>query len=371
MAGKVEKIMFHINSLGKGGAERVIVNLSEQLSFMGIDCVIATEWKDADEYPLDSSVRRIDVGVGADEEKYSSSRLRSVRRKLLNEAIVSEKPDALVCFCRNANYRGILAAKGTGVPVIISVRSDPKIDYASSKQKVLSGILYKKADGAVFQTEEARDFFPEGLRKKSKIILNPLNDKYINIPDVAPENRRKAIVTAGRFHEAKDQLVLIKAFERLMDDYKDVNLELYGARSEDNTYDVIMDYVNEHKLTDRVLFMGNSNELEKLIVDASVFVLSSKYEGMPNALMEAMAMKLPVVSTDCPCGGPRMLIKDGENGYLVPVGDDKAMAEAIRKHLDNPEKADAMGKEAGKIAKDARPQRIALEWLEYIESLVK
>ena len=365
----VKKIMFHINSLGKGGAERVIVNLSEELASLNNECIIATEWKDDDEYPLNNTVRRIDVGVKGKENEYSSSSLRKKRGQLLRAAILSEKPDVVISFCRNANYRAILAARGTKVPVIFSVRSDPKTDYASLKDKVLSTFLYNMAAGAVFQTGEARDFFPKSIAKKSTVILNPLNKKYINLE--APTKRRRVIVTAGRFHEAKDHIVLLKAFERVMNDYADVNLELYGAKSEDNTYELIKDYVMKHNMSDRVLFMGNSNKLEELIIDAGVFVLSSKYEGMPNALMEAMAMKLPVVSTDCPCGGPRELIINEKNGLLVKVGDDEMMANAIRFMLDNPQRADEMGIEAGKISKEADPKIIAGKWLEYINAKVK
>lgn len=365
----MNKILFHINSLGKGGAERVIVNLSEEIAKMGIECVIATEWFDADEYPLKDTVRRIDVGVSGRESEYSASKLRSERRKLLHKAILAEKPDAIVSFCRNANYRALLAARGTKIPVIFSVRSDPKTDYASIKDKVLSSFLYRKASGAVFQTTEARDFFSSAIADKSVVLLNPLNPKYIDNVKTVNE-RRRVIVTAGRFHEAKDHIVLIKAFERIKDEYSDVNLELYGAKSEDNTYEMIKKYVADNKLEERVLFMGNSNKLEELIIDASVFVLSSKYEGMPNALMEAMAMGLPVVSTDCPCGGPREIIENGVNGLLVNVGDGEKMAEAMKYMLDNPKEANEMGEKASKITEYAAPNIIAEKWVEYIKSVI-
>lgn len=361
----VSKIMFHINSLGKGGAERVVVNLSEEFVGMGKEVVIATEWEAKDEYPLPDQVRRLDAGLKEEEESLSGSKQRSLRTRRLHDLILRERPDVVLSFCRNANYRAVLAAKGTKVPVIISVRSDPYVDYASAKQKMLSCWLYGKAAGAIFQTDYAKDFFPKAVQKKSTVILNPLHKKFLSL--TKSKQRRKEIVTAGRFHEAKDHIVLIKAFERIMEEYPEVLLKLYGDASEDNTHHMLKEYVKAHQLQDRVLFMGNSNQLEQDLIDAAVFVMSSKYEGMPNALMEAMAMQLPVISTDCPCGGPRTLIEDGKNGLLTPVGDDEEMAKALRKVLSEPELAEEMAVHAGEIVKKASPDRIAGEWLDYIK----
>ncbi len=365
----VSKIMFHINSLGKGGAERVVVNLSEEFAKMGKEVVIATEWKAKDEYPLPDEVRRLSAGLEKEEEKLPGGKQRKLRTKRLHELIVREKPDVVLSFCRNANYRAVLAAEGTKTPVIVSVRSDPYVDYASAKQKLLSRFLYGRAAGAVFQTDYARDFFSKKLQKTSAVILNPLHRQFLSLTKA--ERRKKEIVTAGRFHEAKDHIVLIRAFERIMEEYPEVTLKLYGEASEDNTYHLIREHIKAHCLQDRVLLMGNSSHLERDLIDAAGFVLSSKYEGMPNALMEAMAMQLPVISTDCPCGGPRTLIKDGVNGLLVPVGDDGAMAEAIRRVLSEPERAEEMAVHAGEIVKKAAPDRIAREWLDYIEKREK
>lgn len=368
MLKKINKIIFHINSLGKGGAERVIANLSAEFVKLDIDVMIATEWFAQDEYSIDEKVKRVDVGLTDDEELLSRTKKLRLRTKKLHDLIVNEKPDVLISFTRNSNYRAVMAAKKTKIPVIFSVRSDPNTDYGSFVHRMIGNHLYKKAAGGVFQTRQALEFFNKKIGEKSVVILNPLNEKFLNLKPV--ESRRKSIVTAGRFNEAKDQLTLIRAFERIKNDYNDYKLELFGDRSEDNTFDIIKEYVKEHGLEERVIFKGNSATLEKDIIDSAVFVLSSKYEGMPNALMEAMAMGIPVISTDCPCGGPEYLIDDGVNGYLVPVGDDKMMAEKIKAMLDNPENAEKMGIEASRICDKAKPEIIAKEWISYIESVI-
>lgn len=364
----INKILFHINSLGKGGAERVVTTLAAKMAQMGKEVYVATLWTALDEYQLADGVRRIDLSLNESQSKLSNGKIRSLRQKKLRDAIKETKPDVVFSFCRNANYRAILAAGST--PVIYSVRSDPKVDYASKKQKLLASFLYKRAAGGVFQTEEARQYFGDNIAKKSCVILNPLSEKY-SLACPFDGERQKNVVSVGRFHEAKDQLTLIKAFELVLKEHPEYELHFYGDRSEDNTIDTIKAYISDHKLESKVILKGNSNSLEKDIIDAGVFVLPSKYEGMPNALVEAMALGLAVVSTDCPCGGPRMIIDDGCNGLLCDVGDEKLMAIAINKYIEHPDKAAELGKKAREIVNLTDPLAIANEWLNYAEKCIR
>lgn len=361
----VSSLMFHINNLSMGGAERVVINLSSQFTKLGIKVFIATNCYADEEYELPEGVTRIHIGLNDGEDDLSRRKKQFLRKDRLKKAMLDNKPEVVLSFCRNSNYRAVMAGAGAKVPVIVSSRSNPAVDYAGKKQKLLSSYFYGKAKGAVFQSEEAKSFFTKKIQNKSTVILNPLNEKYLNCEKATV--RRKVIATAGRLDEAKDQITLIKAFERLMNDYPEYKLEIYGGKSVDNTCYMLKEYVASHKLQDKVIFMGNVKELEKKMFDAAVFVLSSKYEGMPNALIEAMAMKMPVVSTDCPCGGPRLLIEEGYNGLLCDVSDDKDMAIAIRKFLDNPEKAEELAENAGEIVNKMMPEAIAKEWLDYID----
>lgn len=361
----VKSLMFHINNLSMGGAERVVINLSYQFTKLGIKVFIATNCYADEEYPLPDGVTRIHIGLLEGEEKLSRRKKQFLRKDRLTRAIKDNKPEVVLSFCRNSNYRAVMAGRSARVPVIVSSRSNPAVDYAGKKQKLLSSYFYGKAAGAVFQSEEAKSFFTKKIQSKAVVILNPLNEKYLNCKKA--DKRRKAIVTAGRLDEAKDQITLIKAYERLMDDYPEYTLEIYGGKSVDNTWYQLKEYVESHKLKDKVLFMGNCSELEKKMFDGAVFVLSSKYEGMPNALIEAMAMGIPVVSTDCPCGGPAILIKNGVNGYLCKVSDEADMEGAIRKYLENPDRAEEMAKEAMSVKEKMLPENIAAKWLEYID----
>ena len=365
---KIDKVLFHIYSLGKGGAERVVTTLAGEMARRGMDVCIATLAVEKEEYPLPEGVRRIDVGLSEDENKRSKPARMKLRIKKLRDCLAKERPDVVYAFMQTANYRAILAAKPLKIPVIISVRSDPRVDYASSRQKLISGWLYKQAAGAVFQTAQARDFFPAEVAKKAAVILNPISESYLKTE--RSEKQRKVFAAVGRFHDAKDYMTLVKAFEIFLEDHEEYTLEIYGGDSGDNSKLQVAEYVHAHWLEDKILFMGSRSNVADCIKDATAYVLSSKYEGMPNALMEAMAIGLPVIATDCPCGGPASLISDGENGLLSEAGNPKELAAAMSKMADYPEEAQRVAAEAKKIRELAGTAHITDEWLAYAKRCI-
>ncbi|MCR5119571.1 MAG: glycosyltransferase [Lachnospiraceae bacterium] len=362
-----DHVMFHIHSLGQGGAERVVINLATEMLSRGIRVSIATAETEEGEFALPEGAVRYDIGTRPEEENLAPSKKRKLRKKRLHELLKKEKPDVLFSLCRGANYRAVLASKGTGVPVIISVRSDPKVDYSSKVHKLLSSYLYSKAAGAVFQTSGARDFFPEKIRDKSRVILNPIGEAFTDC-EQAPA-RRKAVVAVGRHNYAKDYMTLAKSFERVLKDHPDHVLEIYGHDSGDNSLHQLREWIRSHQLETKILIMGDTDNVAGCISDAACYVLSSSFEGMPNALMEAMALGLPVLATDCPAGGPKALIEDGFNGLLCEVGNFREMAAGINKYLEYPDKAAELGKAAMEIKERAGIKRITDEWLEYAESV--
>ena len=365
----IKKVMFHIYSLSKGGAERVVTTLAGEMARRGLDVSIATLTRGEKEYPLPEGVRRLDVGLSEEEEKMG--RIGRVRRRIghLRDCLKKERPDVVFAFMQTANYRAVTAARPLKIPVIISVRSDPSVDYAGKMQKKLSAYLYKRAAGAVFQTTQARDFFPPQVAEKAAVLLNPLNPRCMADHGEIKE-RRKVFVSVGRHHEAKDYMTLAKAFGHFHKDHPDYTLEIYGGDSGDNTRLCIKEYVHAHGLDEAILFMGDREDVDRCITDAAAYVLSSKYEGMPNALMEAMALGLPVIATDCPCGGPAALIRDGENGLLVEVKNPKELAAAMTKMAESPEDAERCGREAAKIRELASTERVTDEWLAYAEKRI-
>lgn len=362
------KVLFHINSMGKGGAERVVSILSEYFAKDGYEVVVATQWYAEEEYPLFFKVKRIHVGLSEKDEK--KGRIYRALKRVANfrKALKKEKPDIVISFCNKANFRSAYCMFGMKTPLLVSVRNDPKKDYAPYKRATKR--MEKKAAGCVFQTPDARVFFDPFFREKSRIIFNPLSESCLNAAERSVE-RDDRIVTVGRITAQKNQLLLIKAFAKIHEKYPKMQLEIYGEDDGQGSRQKMEAFLDQKGLADKVHFMGQSAQVEKAIVNAALFVLPSDYEGMPNALIEAMALGLPVISTDCPCGGSRLLIDDGVSGLLVPVGDEEKLAEAMDALLSDREKAEQFGREAGKVVEKVNPGKIYQEWKEYVDELVQ
>lgn len=368
----MKKIVFHLNCLERGGAERVVANLSGQFAAHGYDVYIATEWQGEDEYEIDPRVTRVHVGLDDSQEKHNRVRKFTDRIFNLRSFLKKVKPDIVIAFARKANYRALTATIRMKLPVLISVRINPIGYYDFLSDRIQIPLLFRRAAGCVFQTPEQRDFFPAYVRRNSRIILNPINDKFIGneIPEIE-KKREKAVVHSGRLVDFKNQCMLIRAFERVHQKHPDYILKIYGPDSFDGTKQKLEALIRQLHAHEYIRLMGSSSTLEKDMICASAAAFSSDYEGMPNVILEAMALGLPVVSTDCPPGGPRMVIEPEKNGLLVPVGDDHAMAEAINRLIEDRDFAEKLGANAAQIGKKASSEVIFSEWRDYITEILE
>lgn len=365
---KRKKILFHINSMGKGGAESVVNVLSGFFAEDNYEVIIVTLWYAENEYELSEKVKRINLPEKAAEYGRAGRAWQAIQRlfqfrKILNK----EKPDIVISFCNKANFRCSYAMLGMKIPLLVSVRNDPQKDYLPYRHATAH--MEKKAAGCVFQTPDARAAFGAALQKKSKIICNPVDDKYIKAARTDIAGRKPYIVSVGRIAAQKNHLLLLKAFNRIQKDFPDYSVRIYGEDGEPQVKQQLLAYIKEQKLEARVKFMGQSSTLEKEIAQAAVFVLPSDYEGMPNALMEAMVLGLPVIATDCPCGGSGLLIEDGVSGCLVPVEDEEKLAQTLEMLLRNPAKMQELASHAREIAEKVNPHAIYEEWKKYVEEL--
>lgn len=365
----MRKIVFHLNCLEQGGAERVVTTLANQFAQDGYQVFIATEWTGENEFAIDKRIKRVHVGLTQNQEKASRKKQFWYRIKNLRRFLKDEKPDIVIAFAKKANYRALMATCFTKLPVIVSVRTDPNSDYTGMINKLLIFLFMSGAAGNVFQTKGAKSFFSKRIQKKSRIILNPINEKYLNVP--GPSKRRKAVVQSGRLVELKNQQMLVEAFTDVHKIHSDYVLEIYGGDSGDGTKERLEKYIADNHAQQYIKLMGASDELEKQLADASVFAFSSDWEGLPNVVMEAMALGLPVIATDCPCGGPATLIQNEVNGLLVPVNDKKAMSAGIIRLIEDRELADRLGREARKLGISANAGAICGQWKDYIEEICR
>lgn len=350
----MKKIMFYINAIHDGGAERVMVNLAEYFSENGYDTTLVTSFRDTWEYPLAATVRRLTL----EEVEIKQSRIKRnfSRIKKLRDLCKSEKPDILVSFMEEPNFRAILATRGLPVKTLVSVRNDPIKEYAGKLGWFVGEVLLPMADGCVFQTRDAQKWFPKRLQKKSKIIYNAVKEDFYNV------NRtpvRGEIVTCGRLTEQKNHAMLISAFAEVVKQYPYATLKIYG---EGTLREKLQNQIDSLNLNEKVFLMGATNDVAKALQTADLFVLSSDYEGMPNALMEAMAAGVPCISTDCPCGGPRELFGEDRSNKLVQCRDVNQMEKAIRSVLKNI----ADGTIEKRKAEIFRPEKVNKMWEKYV-----
>lgn len=355
----MKTLMFYINSLNKGGAERVLLQLAERFASIGYRSVFVTSYRSRDEYPVPENVLRISM----EEKNLPQSRLKkNIRRISALRSLCREyKPEALIAFMAEPNFRAVLAGFGLPVKTIISVRNDPNKEYAGKLFRFVGKSILPMADGCVFQTEDAKGWFPKKLQDKSEIIMNQVSRNFFDEPASA---EKKDIYAVGRLTPQKNHKMLIKAYASLPE--SDDRLIIYGEGPLRKELEAL---VKELSLENRVLLPGLSTNVANDIKSAKIFVLSSDYEGMPNALLEAMALGLCCVTTDCPCGGPKSIIDQGVNGYLIPVGDEQALRNTLQELLDNEEKRSYIAKKARERAEAFSPDRIFEKWQAYIERL--
>lgn len=248
------------------------------------------------------------------------------------------------------------------ITVISAERSDP---YTLPKfWKKMSAWAYNHSDYCIFQLDKQRNFYGGGLLNKSFVIPNP----FIPKGDVVKADmQRKVIVSAGRFVYQKGYDTLIKAYAIVASRHPDYSLELYGGGDDRELYEEI---IKENKLEGKVLLFDYAKDVTSIIAGCSIFVLSSRFEGIPNVLIEAMSVGVPTVATDCTPGGPAFLTDNGKRGLLVPVDDIEAMASSICKIIEDKELSNRLSLAGKEICQLLDEKVIAQKWIEVFNQII-
>ena len=300
-----------IGALTKGGAERVLVNLAADLTEKGHEVTMVTQYKKENEYPLPDGVKRVISDIT--EEEITESRIVNFGRRFRKLRMIwkTERPDVILSFIGKNNMMAILTSRFLHIPVAVSVRAEPALEYYNGWMRFMARHLFASADGVILQTRQCFSFFPEKVQKKAVILKNPINKAFFRQPYQG--EREKTIVAVGRVDENKNHELLIRAFAGIAGEFPDYSLKIYG---EGDQKERLQHLILELGLEKQAFMMGAVSDVAGVIERARLFVLPSNSEGAPNTLIEAMLLGLTVISTDCPCGGPAELIEDGKNGYL-------------------------------------------------------
>lgn len=359
-----KKIVFYIGSLARGGAERVVVNLAESLNACGYQVTIATPKQVDTEYPVPADVKRILVDLTDDE--ITGSRIKNLYHRImkLRKVWKVEKPDLIVSFAKKNNFMSIVSSRGLHIPVIVGIVSASFREYPGIL-KTIANILFPMASGVIAQTPEERDYFRKRVRAKSIILPNAMHPDFIG--PVYEGERENRIVSVGRVDDNKNHIMLVKAFAKIADKYPEMIVEIFG---DGGAKEKLQGEIDMLKLTNRIILAGHQSDIKSKIEKARFFVLTSKVEGVPNAMMEAMALGLVPISTDFGGGGARQLITDNVDGFIVQIDDVDAMAEKMDMLLSDRELEERIRTNAIKIQERLNPEVVDRQWREYFETFM-
>lgn len=344
----VRKIVFLVSSLEAGGAERVATELCNSWALAGKDVTLIATHSGSKEcfYYTHPAVRIKFLGEASARRKGGKGYFRKLA--VLRRMIVDVNPDIVIAFLPNVNIAAILATAGTGIPCVIGERSDPLLHPLPRRMRLAARLIYRFADAVTVQTESVASrigaVYP-GL-KRVTVLHNPIPAQLAVGGDRAPAKdvirTRKVLIHVGRLSEEKCQSKIITVFVRLASKHADWDLHFVG----DGPLKLALaEQIRQAGLSEgRIRLLGQSKAPWELMRNSAAFILASAYEGFPNALLEAVALGLPAISTDC-LSGPRDISDNGRVVKLVPVDDDDALAAAVDEVLGSPSLRDKLGRE--------------------------
>ena len=388
---KQKKIAVFIDSLGGGGAERVVSVLCSELSARGYDVDVLMLNKRPIMYPLPEG-----IGLYYAEEMPVTTKWGRLARKVLGKCMdwqvrfrnpllrrfgchsyprvnetrmyfyanyalpyreyLKRNPCCTAFgFLIRSNIAMLMAAKGLNVKTVFCERNNPiRPDMPANIMKIRDRIS-RRCTAAVFQTEDERDYYT-WLRCPTAVIPNPLKE---NLPEPFTGARRKEIVNFCRLNRQKNIPLLLEAFALLRREHPDYTLRIYGRGEERDNLIVL---AKEMGLEGAACFEDFAPDVHQRIRDAAMYVCSSDFEGLSNSMLEALAIGLPCVCTDCEGGGARMMIRDHRNGILTPIGDIQALYRGMKEVIENPELAERLSKSAAEVREELSVEKIADQW---------
>ncbi len=355
------KVGFFIWALRAAGAERVLSTLANAWAEKGWEIVVFTlEAPEAEPfYPLHPSIqlRRLDL-LGNSASTASALANNFTRIRLLRRRLAEARPDVLISFIDQGNVLALLASRGLGIPVIISERTDPSRRPIEPFWNGLRKLTYPLAEGVVFQSQGVADWFTPRIRARGTVIPNPVPAPPPGSGVSTREGPTLRLVSLGRLARIKGFDVLLAAFAQARAHLPLWRLEIWGEGPEREALEKM---AQDLGLTGQVRFPGLTPVPSEVLRGADLFVLSSHAEGFPNALVEAMAMGLPVVSTRFG-GAVDDIVQDGVNGLLVPPGDSAALAHALVRLMSDPLERSRLGEKAREVVQRFSTERIVALW---------
>lgn len=335
-----------------GGSERQLADMANYWAARGFRVTLAT-WSGRrieDFYELAPAIRRVHLDAG-DHGKIGGNLARIAKlRRILRDY----RPDALLSFLTRSNVPAILACHGQPVRVVISERVQPAHETGLQLEwRLLRRLVYRRADALVCQTHATANWIRRHWRQRSVVIPNALRP----LPK-PPERRESLILCVGRLVRQKGFDLLLLAYARIMSRFPGWHIAFAGNGPERGALDAMC---RELRIEDRITYLGHVQDVEIWMGRAALVVQPSRFEGFPNAVLEAMGMGAAVISADCPAG-PAELIEDGVNGRLVPVEDVDALASVMEELMSQPDLRVRLGQRALEVRDRFHQDKVMAQW---------
>lgn len=355
----MKTICFVVDELSNGGSERVVSILANNLDTYGFKVNIIMLHGDRVDYDINE---KIVLKVNSIKEK---SKIRTLIKTIsfLVSAIRELNPDIVISFDVYNNIYTIFSTFFLKNKVIVSERNDPNQYPQNKKIRNIRNFVYRFADRIIFQTNDALEYFNKNIQKKGALIPNPITK---NLPYWKGELSEKTIITACRLTKQKNIPMLIDAFKVVSLQYPEYTLKIFGRGPLESE---LSEYIIQNELKEKVKLMGYTEEIHEEMSKASLFVISSNYEGMSNSMLEALAIGVPVISTDAPIGGAKMFINNNENGILINVEDTDALINSIKNILSDKMLAQSLSSKAKKIRNVLDGEQITLKWIDVVNEI--
>lgn len=344
------KIIFVIPNMTGGGTERVISLLSEEYIRMGLDVAIMQFAGYERAYELDGRIEDFSIAP-----RSGGNPIIMVRRLVDMRRYFKKNPDCRIfSFCVMGAVFSVIATFGMKRYILVAERSSPD----SCKQVKLRNWAYKRTNRITFQTNEGITYFPDWIKPKAVVIPNPIDAA---LPEPYEGKRSHRIVSVGRLHAVKNHALLFEAFADFSQQFPDYELHIYGQGELEQE---LKEYAGRLEISDKIVWHGFRKNVKEEIRDAGMFISTSNYEGISNSMLEALAMGIPSICTNCPIGGARSYIEDGENGLLIPVRDKEALIKAMIRIASDDAFAASLSENAAKVRDKYSVGSIAVKFLE-------
>jgi Glycosyltransferase len=349
----MKKIMILSPGLTGGGTERVSAILANYFIGKNFKVVFLALYTREKTYHLNPLAEFLYVHTRKSHKILAlGCRVKSIRKMIKEQAI-----DYIVDF---STTEGVLGAIFTKAERVAALRNDPKNDGRDLYTRFFRWVSYALAKNVIFQTAEAKQYYPEFIRRKAYIVLNPITKE---LPRWEIDQTNCTIVAVGRLTSQKNFRMLIDAAAIIHSDFPDFKVLIYGDGEE---RDMLTDYISRKAMTGVVEIREYIKDIHDIMKKAYIYVSTSDYEGLSNSMIEALGIGVPTICTDCSGGGARAAIINNENGILVPIGDTTALASAIIRLIRNPSEARKLSAEARKINQKLDIDVIGEQWVAII-----